>query len=194
MRLIKEVGALVRSAASASTTHSRDAGAPCPAPDGELGLCFWQRRAHGVHASDCHWHSSGPALCAFRGRSMEQPADSQSPGDAGLVHSGSARLGLEFHGRHRPDPHGPGIPVRGLQIPPRADVDRRHFSAAVDARNGLHRPGASIRSGRLLGIGHRSVHFKPHTGAGAMDREPVVGRPHHRGRDALALLRACMSS
>jgi hypothetical protein len=73
---------------------------------------------------------------------------------------------------------------------PRTDLDGRYSSAAADARDGLHRPGASIRSGRLLGIGHRRVHFKPHTRSGAVDREASAGRPDHRRRDALAVLRA----
>ena len=43
------------------------------------------------------------------------------------------------------------------------------------------------------GLGHRSFHFQPHTGAGAMDCEPFVGRPDHRRRYAFALLRlACV--
>ena len=33
----------------------------------------------------------------------------------------------------------------GLQIPERTDVDCRHFATADDARNGLHRSGASVR-------------------------------------------------
>ena len=36
---------------------------------------------------------------------------------ARVVHSGPARLGLEFHDRHRPGPHGAGLPLRRVQIP-----------------------------------------------------------------------------
>ena len=47
------------------------------------------------------------------------------------------------------------------KFPQRTDVDSRHFPAADDARDGLHRPGAAIRPGRILGTGNRSVDLQP---------------------------------
>ena len=54
------------------------------------------------------------------------------------------------------------------KFPTRADLDSRHFPAADDAGDGLHRSGAAVRPGRLLGAGHRRVHIQP-----AADRGPV---------------------
>ena len=110
-------------------------------------------------------------LCALRGRSVEQPADPQSWHCSRLVHSSLARLGLEFHGRDCAHPHGAGLPLRSLQISPRTDVDGRRSSPTRDARHGLYRPGAAIRSGRLLGTGHRGINRQSRSGDRTVDRE-----------------------
>ena len=75
---------------------------------------------------------------------------------ARLVPARDARLGLELHGRDRPDPHDPGVPLRRVQVPARADLDGRRGPARRDARHGLHRPGAALRPGRVLGARHRA--------------------------------------
>ena len=109
---------------------------------------------------------------------------------AGLVHPRPARLGLELHGRHRAHPHGAGLPLRRVQVSARADLDRRRLPAAHDARHGVHRPGAALRSGRLLGTRHRRVDLEPDPAHRAGARQAAARRPDHRRRDAVALLRA----
>ena len=59
---------------------------------------------------------AGAPLRPLRRRSLEQPADPQSPGHRWVVHSRPARLGLELHGRHRAHPHGAGLPLRRVQV------------------------------------------------------------------------------
>src|SRR6202041_2412021 len=122
-----------------------DHAAPGPAESRKLGLRLWQRGARGIRAPTRHWNSPGTPLRALRQRSLEKPADSQSPGRTRLVHSSFARLGFEFHDRDRADPHGAGVPFRSLQISERADLGGWYSSAAPDPRNGFYRPGASIR-------------------------------------------------
>src|ERR1700728_1150322 len=52
----------------------------------------------------------------------------------------------------------------------RADPDRRRPSTRLNTRNGVHGPGAPVRSACLLGIGDWRVHCKPRAGARALDR------------------------
>ena len=47
--------------------------------------------------------------------------------------------------------------VRRLQISARADLGRWMCAALVHARDGVHRPGAALRSERILGTRHRRV-------------------------------------
>ena len=79
---------------------------------------------------------------------------------------GPARLGIEFHGRHRSDPHGAGVPLRRLQIPPRTDLDHRHSASALDAGYGV--PGQVLRFDQdaYWGLG---------IGASISSRVPILG-------------------
>ena len=181
---------LVRSAAAAWHADSRNCRASGSARDRKLVLCFRQRRAHVFHAPDCHRHTACADLRAFRGRGVEQPADPQSRHLSGLVHTSSARLGLEFHGRDCPDPHGAGLPLWSLQVSKRTDLDRWRPSLARDARHGLYRPGTAIRPGCLLGIRHRGIDRKPRPGDRALGCEPDARRPNHCRRNAFTILRA----
>ena len=107
-----------------------------------------------------------------------------------MVPARRARLGLELHGRRGADPHVPGLPVRRLQVSARADLDRRRVPAADGARHGVHRSGAALRPGRVLGSRHRRIHRRPRSPGGRAVGPSAARRPDHRGRDALALLRA----
>ena len=168
---------------------SRNVGTPSSARDRELVLCFRQRRTHVFHAPDCHRHPARADLCALGGRGVEQPPDAQSRRFSRLVHTSPARLGLEFHGRDCPDPHGAGLPVWSLQVSQRTHLDRWRLSFTCDARHGFYRPGAAIRSGCLLGIRHRSIDREPRPGNRALDRQPDARRSDHCRRNALAILR-----
>ena len=106
-----------------------------------------------------------------------------------LVHPRLARLGFQLHGRSGADPHGAGLPVRRLQVPPRTDLDRRRFSSADDARHGVHRPGAPLRSGCLLGPWHRRFRHGPNAFHRSPARSLDAGRADHRRRNFVALLR-----
>ena len=134
---------------------------PIPRDSASWYYVFGQRRDDRVRASACYRNPARPDLCALRRRSLEQLADSEPPGGLGMVYSRAARLGIEFHAGHRADTHGAGVPVRGLQIPQRTDLDSRRVPAADDTRDGVHRSGAAIRPGCLLGTGDRSVHLQP---------------------------------
>src|SRR3954465_12349592 len=107
-----------------------------------------------------------------------------------MVHPGTARLGIKLHAGHRADPHGPGLPLRRLQISARTHLDRRRLPVTGDSRHGVHRPGTALRSGRLLGTWDRCFHRQPRTDHRSCDREIDVRGTHHRGRDLVALLHA----
>src|SRR6266849_2739986 len=181
---------LARSAPAARRVDPGDDGAPGAPRDVELVLRLRQRRAHSLRPPDRHRHPARPRVRAVRGRGLEQPADPESRRFPRLVHSRGARMGIELHDRHRAHPYGAGLPVRGAQVSERADVDRRRPAASDDARNGVHGAGASLRPGRVLGTRDRCVDREPRAGHGALAREPLARRSDHRGRDAVALLRA----
>ncbi len=61
--------------------------------------------------------------------------------------------------------------------------------AAHDARHGIHRSGAALRSGRVLGARHRRIHRQPCSDCRSRDREADVRWSHHRRRHAVAILR-----
>src|SRR5580693_97344 len=117
---------------------------------------------------------------------MEQPANPEPPSHARMVHSGSPRLGLEFYAGHRSDPHGPGISFWSLQVSARADLGSRNLPAANDVGDGLHRPGAAIRPGRLLGVGNRTFHLQPRADHGSHASKANVGGTDYCGRHSLA--------
>jgi hypothetical protein len=146
----------------------------------QLVLRLRQRGAHRFHAADLHRHHAGADLCAFRGRGLEQSAVPQSWRHAGMVSARGAWMGIELHGRHRAHPHGAGGDVRGLQVSPRADLDRWHLPAADDAGHGVHRPGAALRSGCVLGVRHRRLDLRPCAVHWRMGRTSAARWPHHR--------------
>src|SRR5258708_39031184 len=103
-------------------------------------------------------------------------------------------MGLELHGGDCSHPHGSGVPLWGLQISARADVDRWSLSAFGNAGHGLYRTSTPLRPGRLLGIGDRCIYLQPHSRSGTMDRALAPGWPNYRWSDALTFLRtACVS-
>ena len=63
------------------------------------------------------------------------------------------------------------------------------FLLLMTLGDGLHRPGAAIRPGRLLGTGNRGVDLEPRADRGSPACQAIVGRPDHCGRDSLAFLR-----
>src|SRR5271156_5705206 len=124
--------------------HPRDCRAFRSARNRELVLCFRQRCLRRVHASNRYGYHVGAHLRAFRGRSLEQPPDSQSQRHLGLVHSRLARMGFGLHGCNRSDPYGPSLLVRRVQASARTNLDCRRFSLARDSWHGLHRPSSQI--------------------------------------------------
>jgi len=66
------------------------------APDCELVVCFRQRGPDDFHLSSRDRHSSGSGIRALGGRSLEQPANSQSPDHAGMVHSRPCTVGAQI--------------------------------------------------------------------------------------------------
>ncbi len=129
-------------------------------------------------------------LRALGRRRLAEPRGAELRAAARLVPARGTRLGLELHGRHDEHPRGAGVPLRRLQVPARADLDRRRLPAPLHARDGVHRPGAALRSGRLLGPRHRRGDRGPHAAAGTRGGAPAARRPDHRGRDVVALLHA----
>ena len=99
-------------------------------------------------------------------------------------------MGLDFHGRDCPRPYGAGLPVWCLQVSQRAHLDRWRPSITGDAWHGFYGPGAAIRPGCLLGIGHRRIDREPRTSDRALGCEPDAGRPDHCRSDPFAILRA----
>ncbi len=84
------------------------------------------------------------------------------------------------------------LPVRGVQIPARTDLDGRRRAAAADAGDGLHGAGDALRPRCVLGSRHRRLDHEPSTADWGASGAPVAGRPdHRRGRRFHASLR-CM--
>src|SRR6202140_402646 len=181
---------VVRSPAAAWCIDSRNCQASGSARDRKLVLCIRQRRAHVFYAPDCHRHTACSDLCAFCRRGVEQSPDSQSRHLSWLVHSSPARLGLEFHGRHRSDPHGASLPLWRLQVSTRTHLDRWRLALTRDPWDGLYRPDHAIRSRRILGTRHRSLNCKPRPGDRPLGCEPHARRSDHCRRNAFAVLRA----
>src|SRR5271170_529016 len=96
--------------------HHGDRRTSHSAPNRQLVLCLWQRRVCRVHAANRYRHTARFYLRPVRRRSLEQPADLESSGLAGVVHSRAARLGFGLYGGDCVDPYGPGIFIRGVQI------------------------------------------------------------------------------
>ena len=189
MRLIQKVGEWFDLRLQLGTPIRETAEHPRPARDRKLVLCFRQRRAHLFHAPACDRHTACADLRAFRGRSVEQPADPQSRRCSGLVHTSAARMGFEFHGRDCPDPYGASLPLRSLQVSQRTDLDRWRPSLTGDAWHGFYRPNFAIRSGCLLGTGHRRIDRKSSSGDRTLGCEPDARRSDHCRRDAFTILR-----
>src|SRR5277367_827898 len=99
-------------------------------------------------------------------------------------------MGLKLYGGSRSHPHGSGFPVRSLQIPARAHLDRWRVFVADDPGYGLQRTGPAFRPGCLLGIGNRSIDRQSGSHHGPRDREINVGWSDHRRRHTFAILRA----
>ena len=124
-----------------------------------------------------------------RGTSLESRSTTSSP--ARLVPARAARLGLELHGRADAHPHDPGVPLRRLQVPARADLDGRR-RAAPAARSAWRSPARSCASTRTRTGASASARRSP--GACRSSAATVVhlllGGPIIAGDDAVALLRA----
>ena len=142
----------------------------------ELVVRLRQRQPGAADPAGGHRHSAGAGLRAFGGQRVELAAGPQSPIAAGLVSARHARMGIELHGRHRAHPHGAGVSLRRLQVSARAHLDPGRLHAADDAGHGVHRPGAALRPGRLLGTGHRRVHRGPRAAHRRAAGAPDAGR------------------
>ncbi len=148
---------LVRAPAANRRRDSRGRRAPHSAQVGELVVRLRQRCAHHLRPASGYRHTAGAHVRSQRGRSLEQPSVSEPRCDAGMVPARHAWLGLQLHGGRRAHSHVPGLPFWRIQISPRANVDCRRLPAADDLGHGLHRSGAALRSGRLLGHRHWCV-------------------------------------
>src|SRR5260370_1423186 len=135
---------VVRSAPAAGHDYSRNCHTSSSSPDRKLVLCVRQRCAHVLHAADCHRHTACANLRAFRWRGVGQPSDPESWRFSWLGYSGPARLGLEFHGRDRPDSHGASFSRRGLQVSQRTHLDRWCSSSTRHPRHGVYRASIAI--------------------------------------------------
>ena len=164
---------------------------PGAAQHRELGLRVRQRRVDVFGLQIVTGVLLAMVYVPVRGRGVGQPSDAQSSRRARMVRARAARMGIERDGGDRPRPHGAGVPLRRAQVSARADLDRRRVPAALHARHGLHRSGAALRPGRLLGPRHRRVDRRaacPCIGPALVHDD--ARRTDHRGRHALALVRA----
>ena len=181
-----------RSPASRRNDH-RSRRASCAAQLGELVVHLRQRDAGRVHPAGRHRHLPRDCLYTSGRPRLGQPHLSELPATARMVSARAARMGLQLHGR--PDVHSfdPGVCVRRLQISARAHLGRRMRAALVHARDGVHRPGAALRSERILGTRHRRVDRGPHSDHRLQGRRSDFRRTNHRRRNAVAILRvACV--
>ena len=110
--------------------------------------------------------------------------------DARLARARHAQVGCErLHHPHVPA-HGAHVPVRRLQVPARAQLDRRRAAAGAGHARGLHRLPAAV--GPDLVLGHRGRHQpeRDRTVRGAVPGAVPPGRSRHRARHAVEVLRA----
>src|SRR5262249_805588 len=174
-----------------------------------LSKLFDSTAGHHVPASSASWFyvfGSGTLLCfviqAITGvclafvyvpsasqsyRSLPEPGIFELQANARLAAAPDSLLVVQFHGGPYVRAHGSGLSFWGLQIPARADVDFRRPASLLHAGDGLHRPGDALRSGRLLGPGHR----RGRDGTVSVDRsepgQPDARRTEHRGRNSVWL-------
>ena len=190
MRLISQKDrSMVRPPPATRGAHSRSCGTSRAAKHRELVVCVRQRRAHRFPPATRDRNSAGAYLCSLGWRSMEQPAGSESSDDAWLVYPRDAWMGLQLHGGDRPHSHGAGISLRRLQISPRTHLDHRRLSLVDDSRHGIHRSSHALRSGRVLGIGDRSVDRQPRSDSRPCGCEVDVRWADHCRRNTLPILR-----
>ena len=182
-----------RLARSASRTRRADRGGgdpPRPARHRELVVRVRQRHAGVLRGAGRDRHLPRDRVRPLGRRRLAEPRGAQLRAAPRLVPARGARLGLELHGRADERAPDPGVPLRRLQVPARADVDRRRDPVPLYARHGVHRTGAALRPGRVLGARHRRRDRRPRavhrTGGGA----PDARRSDHRRRNAVALLHA----
>ena len=152
---------LVRAAAAARRADQGRRAASGAEEHGELVVRLRQREPDAADSAGRDGHSAGAGVCAFGGARVEDAAGSEPSTAAGMVSARDARMGIELHGRRRADPHGAGVSLRRVQVSARADVDSRRLPAADDAGHGVHRAGAALRSGCVLGARHRGVDHEP---------------------------------
>src|SRR5262249_50903374 len=114
----------------------------------------------------------------------------QLPGPIRLVPPRRTLLGLEWHGvDHDPAPD-PGLPLGGLQVSARVDLDRRRVPLSRYPGHGLQRPDLALGSGCLLGTGD----WRRYRWPDAIDRTAgggvAPGGTDHRRQNPVTLFRA----
>src|SRR5579859_5781207 len=97
------------------------------------------------------------------------------------------QLGIDFHGRPDVSPFGTDFSLWSLQIPARIDLGERLRPILVHAGHGIHRADPALRSGRVLGIGHRRIHHGTSSVLWRSTGSPDAGRRDHRRTDTLAV-------
>src|SRR3954462_6038776 len=105
-----------------------------------------------------------------------------------LARPRDAPLGCER--LHHPDVHAHGarLPVRRVQVPPRAELDRRRAPARDGPLRGPHRVPPALRPDRLLGDGRGDQHQRDGAVRRAVPRVVVTRWRRDRARRALPLL------
>ena len=149
----------------------------------QLVVRLRQRHPRPLRPADRHRHLPGVRLRAVGRPGLREPGIPELRGAPRLVPARRALLGLERHGRRDDAAHDPGLPVRGLQVPARADVGRRRVPLPVHPGHGLHRPDPALGSGRLLGARdrrRRSLARAPFIGAAVVAL--LLGGPIIAGR------------
>ena len=190
MRLIRRIAAVVRRAPAARGAGARHDGAPGAAQHRQLGVRVRQRRDDRLRAADRRPASARARLRSV-GRTRRGTACRRSTTrsrSAGTFARCTA--GARTSWSHRADPHGPGVPLRRLQVSARADVGRRRAPVAR-ARWAWRSPARSCAGIRMRIGGWASALRSPAASPliGSQMVELLLGGPIIAGRDALALFR-----
>ncbi len=165
-----------------------DGAAPGAKQDCQLVVCVRQRCVRLADVADCHRGTLSACLRAICRSRMEQSQYVRSSNDTGLVPPRDAWMGLEFHGCGRIDPHGTSVSLRCVQVSARTHLGSGRVSLVDDVGNGVYRAGASLRSGRILGIRYRGFDRQPSAIHWKLGCAYDARRPHHRRRDPVPFL------
>src|SRR5215468_5303694 len=118
---------MVRPALAARGSDSRIRRTPGASKHSKLVLRLRERRTHRIHVAARDRDSPRADLRPFGRSNMEQSPDLEPRRHAWVVHPCVTRVGFEFHGGTYSHSHGPGVSVWSLQVPSRANLDRRRI-------------------------------------------------------------------